>query len=167
MSAYRERLLGLLGSDDPEEVLSATPGKLETLLKSLGEGGLGDRLAPGKWTARQIFGHFADVEQGIGFRVRQLVTCDEGHVIQAFDQDRWAAPYPHLDPGGAVRAFSALRAWNLSYYRTLDSAARARAGLHPERGPESVETTVRMLAGHDRNHLAQLEGIAAARGRRG
>lgn len=161
MSAYRERLLGLLGSDDPEEVLSGTGKKLEALLRTLGESGLGDRLAPGKWTARQIFGHLADVEQGIGFRVRQLVTSGDGHVIQPFDQDRWAAPYPNLDPRDAVRAFCALRAWNLSYYRTLDSAARARTGLHPERGPESVETTVRMLAGHDRNHLAQLQGIAA------
>jgi DinB family protein len=160
MSAYRERLLGLLGSDDPEKVLSGTGEKLEALLRTLGESGLGDRLAPGKWTARQIFGHLADVEQGIGFRVRQLATSEEGHVIQPFDQDRWAAPYPRLDPRDAVRAFSALRAWNLSYYRTLDSAAWAREGLHPERGPESVETTVRMLAGHDRNHLAQLEGIA-------
>jgi hypothetical protein len=33
--------------------------------------------------------------------------------------------------------------------------------MHPERGEESVDTTIRMCAGHDRNHLAQLEAIAA------
>jgi hypothetical protein len=33
--------------------------------------------------------------------------------------------------------------------------------MHPERGMESVEIIVKMLAGHDLNHLAQLEQIAA------
>jgi len=36
--------------------------------------------------------------------------------------------------------------------------------MHPERGEESVETTIRMHAGHDRNHLAQLELILAQAG---
>jgi hypothetical protein len=161
MNAYRERLLGLLGSDDPFEVLAATPGRLDGFLRDLGEAGFGRSVAPGKWTARQILGHLADVEQAIGFRVRQIVTSGPGHVIQPFDQDTWAAPYPRLDPRDAVRALEGLRAWNLSYYRTLGAADRARAALHPERGEESVEMTLRMNAGHDRNHLAQLEQIVA------
>lgn len=161
MNAYRERLLGLLGSEDPLEVLAATPGKIDALLKRIGEPGFDRSVAPGKWTVRQIVGHLTDVEQGIAFRIRQIVTSPEGHVIQPFDQDTWAKPYPRLDPRVGARAHEAMRAWNLTYYRALGAADRARVALHPERGEESVETTLKMHAGHDRNHLAQLEQIAA------
>ena len=161
MDPYRERLLNLLGKDDPFEVLASTPAKLRDLLDRLGRTGFDVSAVPGKWTARQILGHLADVEQGSAFRVRQIVTSPPGHVIQPFDQDLWAKPYPRLDPQTAVNALGALRLWNVAYYRTLTAAELARVGIHPERGEESAETTIRMLAGHDRNHLAQLERIAA------
>ncbi len=160
MSAYRERLLGLLGSDDPFEVLAKTPRRVDELLAAIGAAGMERPHQPGKWTARQIVGHLADVEQGSGFRVRQIVTGADDGKIQAFDQDLWAKPYAGLDTRAAARAFAALRAWNLEYYRSLTAADRDKVGLHPERGPESAETTIRMIAGHDRNHLAQLERIA-------
>jgi hypothetical protein len=37
-----------------------------------------------------------------------------------------------------------------------------RVGIHRERGPESYELTVRLLAGHDRFHIAQIERTLAA-----
>ena len=160
MSAYRERLLGLLGWDDPFEVMSKTPRRVDEILGAIGPAGLDRPHEPGKWTARQIVGHLADVEQGSGFRVRQIVTGADDGKIQAFDQDLWAKPYAGLDTRAAARAFAALRAWNLEYYRSLTLEDREKVGLHPERGPESAETTIRMIAGHDRNHLAQLERIA-------
>ena len=160
MNEYRERLLGLLGTDSPWEVLEATPGRVAALVETLGEEGLGSRFGPGKWTGREVVAHLADVEIGVGFRIRQIVS-DPDHVIQPFDQDAWARPYPALDARVAARSLAALRPWNLSYYRTLAPSDLARVGMHPERGEESVETLIRMHAGHDRNHLAQLERIAA------
>ena len=162
MSAYRERLLSLLGADDPFAVLGETPRLVVDLLGRIGDERLGVRFAPGKWTAREVFCHMCDVEIGTGFRVRQIVRSPEGQVIQAYDQDAWAIPYHGLPAHAAVRAFVALRAWNLAYYRTLTAAERARTGRHEERGDESAETTIRMCAGHDRNHLAQLETIAGS-----
>jgi len=160
MNEYRERILGLLGKDDPFEVLEGTPGRVASLVERMGEKGLDSRFGPGKWTGRQVVGHLADVEIGVGFRIRQMVTQPD-HVIQPFDQDAWARPYPRLDGRVAVRALTALRVWNLAYYRTLSPADLARVAMHPERGEESVETAIRMHAGHDRNHLAQLELILA------
>jgi len=160
MSEYRERLLGLLGEDDPLEVLESTPAKVASLVERMGERGLDSRSAPGKWTGRQVVAHLADVEIGTGFRIRQIVS-EPDLVIQPFDQDAWSRPYSKLDGRVAVSALTALRAWNLSYYRALAPADLARAAMHPERGEESVETLIRMQAGHDRNHLAQLELILA------
>jgi len=163
MNEYRERILGLLGNDDPFEVLEGTPERVASLVERMGEEGLGRRFAPGKWTGREVVGHLADVEIVVGFRVRQMVSAPD-RVIQPIDQDAWAGPYPRLDGRVAVRALTALRAWNLGYYRTLTPADLARVAMHPERGEESVETTIRMHAGHDRNHLAQLELILAQAG---
>ncbi len=164
MSEYRERLLGLLGKDDPYEVLAATPARLRELLTKIGFEGLARPFGPGKWTGRHVFAHLADVEQGVGYRIRQVVTDADGRRVQAFDQDLWARPYGKLDAPAAVRSFDGLRAWNLEYYRALGPEDLAKVGLHPERGQESVETMIRMLAGHDRNHLAQLEKVAAPGG---
>ena len=160
MNEYRNRLLGLLGTDSPWDVLEATPARVAALVERLGEEGLGSRFEPGKWTGREVVGHLADVEIGVGFRIRQIVS-EPDHVIQPFDQDGWARPYPALDGRVAARALAALRAWNLSYYRALPPSDLVRVAMHPERGEESVETLIRMHAGHDRNHLAQLERIAA------
>ncbi len=71
MSAYRERLLGLLGKDDPFSVLAQTPRRAAALLERIGDRGLSRPYGPGKWTAREVFGHLADVEQALGFRVRR------------------------------------------------------------------------------------------------
>jgi hypothetical protein len=36
-------------------------------------------------------------------------------------------------------------------------------GMHAERGQESIEQIVRLLAGHDINHLQQIERILAGK----
>lgn len=160
MNEYRNRLLGLLGSDSAWEVLGATPAKVTALVEKLGEEGLGSRFEPGKRTGREVVAHLADVEIGVGFRIRQIVS-ESHHVIQPVDQDAWSRPYAGLDGRVAARALAALRPWNLSYFRALPPSDLARVAMHPERGEESVEMLIRMQAGHDRNHLAQLERIAA------
>src|SRR5262252_8567174 len=102
MNAYRERLLSLLGNDDPIAVLADTPRRLRELLGRLDGDGLERTFGPDKWSARHVFSHLADVEQAIGFRIRQTATDADGRAIQAFDQDLWARPYPKLDAAAAV-----------------------------------------------------------------
>jgi hypothetical protein len=158
MHPYTQRILGLLGDRPPLEALERTPAKMEDLHGALAPDGLDRSWAPGKWTGREIFGHLADVEVGVGYRVRQAITHDD-YRIEPFDQDAWARSYRQRDAAAAVEAFRALRAWNLSLFRLLKPEELARVTHHPERGDESVETIVKMLAGHDLNHLGQLERI--------
>ena len=160
MNPYRERILGLLGDRPVVTSLEATPGKIEAVVARIGAAGMSRAYAPGKWTARQILAHLADAEIAVGFRLRQVLAEDD-HVIQPFDQERWALRYGALDGQAAARTFCALRPWNVALVRTLTPSDLARPAMHPERGMESVEIIVKMLAGHDLNHLAQLEQIAA------
>lgn len=157
MNPYVARMLELLGDQDPILVLTATPTRLETLLLRLGDD-VDRPYAPGKWDARHILAHLADVELGVGFRVRQMVAGVE--TLQPFDQDAWAAPYGRLEPTTALETFRALRAWNLARYASFTFEDWLREVHHPERGPFSVDLSVRVSAGHDLNHLRQLEQIA-------
>jgi DinB superfamily len=159
MSAYRERMLSLLGDRSPGEAMDAARKRIEELVDQLGEEGFSRSYGPGKWTAREILVHLADAELTIGFRLRQALA-QQNHTVQAFDQDVWARRYASYDARLAARTFGAVRLWNLALIRTLSPEDLAKPVMHPERGIESVGTIIRMLAGHDLNHLAQLEQIA-------
>ena len=158
MHPYTKRLLGLLGDDDPVAALERGPERADALFAAIRPLGFDDAWEPGKWTGRQIFAHLAATEVGVGFRLRQSLSEDR-HRVQAFDQDAWVARDGGGDPALAVAAYKALRAFNLQLIRKLSPEELARPVDHPERGVESVDLIVRMLAGHDRNHFAQLERI--------
>ena len=158
---YTERILGLLGDRDPNQVLEASVGRLEGLLARLKGPDFDRSYAAGKWTARQVLVHIADVEMVVGFRIRQALAEDD-YTVQAIDPDRWMERRGTIDGTLAAHAFMANRRWNLALIGDLEEADLERPALHPERGPEPVAAMIRMLAGHDLNHLAQLEQIAGA-----
>jgi hypothetical protein len=149
-----------LGDRDPREVIAQTPTRLELLVERLGPDGLERGLAPGKWKAREILCHLADCELVFAFRLRQALA-EPNHVIQPFDQDHWAKPYGLLDVPAALNVFSATRQWNIELLKTVAAGDFAKKLSHPERGEMTFQTVVETMGGHDLNHLAQLETIAA------
>ena len=90
---------------------------------------------------------------------RQALAQDH-HVIQPFDQELWAANYAGYDPQAAMMTFSCVRQWNLMLLRSVPAEAMAKPVLHPERGEMTFRELIETMAGHDLNHLAQLEAIA-------
>ena len=119
MNDYIERLFELLSHRDPITVLETTPQRLEGYLLGFFEPDFERSYAPGKWTAREILAHLADVELALGFRLRQAVA-EERYRPQPFDQDLWAQRYARLEPSLAAETFRALRAWNLALLTTFD-----------------------------------------------
>jgi uncharacterized damage-inducible protein DinB len=158
MNPYIQRILGYLGDQDPISVLQQTPEKLEHLLETLSPADFEASYEEGKWTAREILAHMADVELLLGYRLRQAVV-EAQHIIQPMDQDTWATRYKKLEPSRSVETFRALRSWNLSLFATFGLEDWNKEVHHPERGTETVDLMVSFLAGHDLNHLRQLEKI--------
>jgi hypothetical protein len=148
-----------LGKHDPVPVITATPAKLQTLVEKIGAAAAEQPRAPGKWSAREIVCHLADCEVAFGFRLRQTLAEDR-HVMQPFDQGRWADRYACYTLQSALATFSALRQWNLALVRSFTAADLARQVNHPERGEMTLATIVETMGGHDINHLNQLEEIA-------
>src|SRR5258708_5707864 len=148
-----------LRSRDPMQTIAATSGRLAALLAALGSEGAERSLAPGKWSAREILCHLADTELVVAVRLRQTLA-EPHHVIQPFDQDRWAATYAPFDAQTALAVFTAVRNWNLKLIDTVPKEAFSKPVMHPERGEMTFRTIVETMAGHDLNHLGQIETIA-------
>jgi len=155
---YRDRILGYLGDKDPIASLEATRERVREISTALGPAGLGKPWAPGKWTGAQVLAHLADCEIAIGFRMRQMAAEDR-YEIQPFDEGKWATRYTNVDAQAALESFLASRRWNLQWIRGLSASDRDREAFHPERGSEKLDTVIRLLAGHDINHLQQLEKL--------
>jgi hypothetical protein len=148
-----------LGARDARQAIAETPARLAHLAEQLGTAGLERSTAPGKWRAREILCHLADCEVAFAFRLRQALA-EPRHVIQPFDQDAWAAPYPALGAQAALDTFAALRTWNQALLAAAPAGAWSKVISHPERGDMTFGTVVETMAGHDLNHIAQLEAIA-------
>jgi hypothetical protein len=52
--------------------------------------------------------------------------------------------------------FRTLRQFNLAVWRRATSVDLERSGKHHERAPESLGVMLRLLAGHDLSHIAQI-----------
>jgi hypothetical protein len=148
-----------LGNRNPVEVISATPAQLQSLSDKLGANRIEQPWAPGKWSARQILCHLADCELVFAFRLRQALAEDR-HVIQPFDQDRFASAYSAYKADAALAVFSAVRQWNLAFIGQVKPEQFAKPVNHPERGDMTFRDLVATMAGHDLNHLRQIETAA-------
>jgi hypothetical protein len=145
-----------------DAILGESAGAIASLLEAIGSANASTPPAPGKWSAAEIVSHLADCEIAFGFRLRQTLA-EENHVVQPFDQDRWAAAsgYSGIGAAEALATFTAVRNWNLQLIRHVLPAAANRKVTHPERGAMTFQTIVETMAGHDLNHLGQLARIAA------
>ena len=155
---------GSLADRDPFSVLNATPSRLRETAARLGTADLEQSLAPGKWSARKIICHLADCEIAFGYRWRQ-VAAQPKHAIQPFDQDLWAAQYDSLPANEALEAFCGLRQWSNAWLSKLPRDTFEKPATHPERGELTLLKLLEITAGHDLDHLSQLNQIAAKGGR--
>ncbi len=58
-----------------------------------------------------------------------------------------------------ILAHYTLRAANVALLRSVPKKLWDNHGMHSERGKETISYIVHMVAGHDMNHLRQIEGI--------
>lgn len=164
---YRNRLLSYSAGSDALKLQSEAPKKIEKLVKGATPKRLAAKPAPGKWSINEILAHLADAELTIGYRMR-TIAGNPGAPIQAYDQDAWAAKmrYEKRPAKRSLAAYRAFRESNLEMIRSLTAEQWDHFGLHSERGKESIRTMISMTAGHDINHIRQIEAILKPRSRR-
>jgi len=161
---YRRRMFNHLEGKDPLKLQAAAPARLAKLLKGISPAKARKRPAPGKWSIAEIVAHIADTELVGGYRIRAILGAPGTQII-GFDQDVWvtALHYDKRDLKKSFEQYRTLREANLALLKSLAPEQWKHHGMHNERGPETVETIVKMFAGHDINHIQQIERILAAK----
>ncbi|MGO9775523.1 MAG: DinB family protein [Terracidiphilus sp.] len=141
-----------------DAILAETGARLSSLLAAIGPEKAFVPPAPDKWSPAEIVCHLADSELVFAFRLRQTLA-EDAPVIQPFDQEKWASAYSGLSAEQALQVFNAVREWNLRLIFSALPAAAGRQVTHPERGTMTFLTLVETMAGHDLNHLGQLQRL--------
>jgi methionine--tRNA ligase beta chain len=165
VATYRRTLEKLVGDEDPALVLSQTPFRIRTLITGVDRTGLLYKPSPTKWSISEIIAHLADSELVFAYRLRTVLTAN-GASLQAFDPDRWASTFDYVgcDAHASAELFSVLRMGTLRILRRIPAALMDNVGNHEEWGTESARSLVHLEAGHDKNHLAQIETLLEAIG---
>ena len=68
-----------------------------------------------------------------------------------------------MSPKQSLEVFRVLRENNLCLLESVSPELWNNHGMHSERGKETIAHLVRLFAGHDLNHLQQIEELAAAK----
>jgi hypothetical protein len=157
---YIQRILGYVEGQDAIKVQRATAAKLKKSIQGMTPKDLKWRSEPGKWSIAEIIAHLADAEIVASWRMRSIVG-ENGITIQPFDQDAWASVfvYQDRDAKSSLETFRVLRENNLAMLREIPRETWENYGMHLERGKESIAHLARMFAGHDTNHILQVERI--------
>jgi hypothetical protein len=155
---YIARIVGFSEGQDPLDVLRATPLRLRELRAAFAPERWVRQQVPGQWSPGQVLAHLADAEVVAGWRLRSILATD-GVALQPFDQDVWAGAfkYADVDVDEALVTFTTLRTSLLSLLGRVDRARLEHHGMHAERGRDSIGHLMRLYAGHDLNHLSQIE----------
>ncbi len=137
--------------------------RIERRLLELTDAQLDTFFAPeagvGRWSCRVLLGHLVDADMSFIHRIRRAVAEDRP-VFSVWDENAFIDSGLYGGPAGGkdkpVAAFVAvlhtLRRWHAEWMGTLTDAQWARAGLHPERGEQSVRVIMNYATWHLEHH---------------
>jgi uncharacterized damage-inducible protein DinB len=157
---YKTRIQGLVTGKDPIAVQRQTPSQLAALISDVRAEKLNTRPAPNAWSVTEILAHMSEAEITASWRYRQMLEHD-GCPLAPYGQELWAelGGYTHRDPADSLQLFRLLRQSNLQMLDKLTPEQWLRHGMHAERGEMTVKELALQIAGHDINHVAQIEAI--------
>jgi tRNA-binding protein len=163
---YVARITGYAKDLNPREVLGSTAHRLGSLLAGRDAADLWWKKAPDRWSVAEIVTHLADAEVVAAYRFRMILSTP-GTAIQSFDQNKWAAGlrYTTRDPFESLALFRALRDSLLQLVDSLTETELDYDGTHQERGKETLRHLLTLYAGHDLNHIQQVEALLRERDR--
>jgi hypothetical protein len=140
--------------------LEAVPARLAAALRAFSPEALRRAPQPEKWSALEIACHLRDIDRLYTQRVSQT-AFSERPSFWMMDNARVSEKlrYREADPASVLKEHRRRREDLVSLLRALPHAGWQRTGLHPKRGELTIEGLAEVIAGHDENHLAQIEAL--------
>ena len=157
---YQQALLDLLGDRDALDVLASTAEKIDDLCADLDVHVLQKEPEPGEWSAEGVLAHLLDAEIVYSFRWRMTLAQSGSH-FPGYQQGLWI-DLAHPSFPEMLATFSSLRRLNVWLAEETPSDQWDKVGVHSERGAETFDLSLKVVAGHDLAHLRQLERTIAA-----
>lgn len=158
--------------------LRSTPAEVARLLDGKDDQALSRRAEPRSWAPKEIVCHLRDVEELFLIRFQTILAVEDppiltlsatpealaawgigGAIGHPLDPERWAEErqYSRSDGREALLAFGRRRREVVGLLDALAPRQWRRGGIHLARGRMELAEWVASLAGHDDNHLAQLQ----------
>lgn len=109
---------------------------------------------PGTWSIQQIVLHLLDSDL-VGSDRMKRVVAEENPTLRAYDETAFAKNlhYDKLDPALACETFRLNRLMTAAVLRLLPDVAFERAGMHTERGRETLGELVKTYVEHLDHHM--------------
>jgi hypothetical protein len=109
---------------------------------------------PGTWSIQQVVLHLMDSDLICSDRMKRVIA-EESPSLLGYDETAFSKRlyYESLDPALACELFRLNRQMTGAILRKLPDAAFARAGMHSERGRETLEDLVRIYTDHVHHHM--------------
>ena len=145
--------------------VKALPKSLAAAVKGLDAEQLRTPYREGGWTVAQVVHHLVDSHANAYIRMK-LIATEEQPLLKAYDQDLWAA----LPDGQSTSIAPSLailkglhRRWT-DFLRKMPRKAWARTGVHPQRGPVTLDDLLDLYAGHGEKHVQQITDLRSRAG---
>lgn len=140
--------------------LARTPTRIAQATARLNESQLRQPAAGGEWSMIDVFEHVRATDDIIAGRVLPVLVRDQPQLL-AYDERRWAevTRYTQEHVEQPLETFGLRRAELVQALRRVSLADWERAGIHEERGPQSLLAIVQRLVEHEEEHCAQLEAL--------
>ncbi len=146
------------------EVLSRTPGVIESLLDGLSDGWLDANEGPDTFSPRDVVGHLIHGEETDWVpRIRLILERGEDQAFTPFDRFGFREAIEGRGIDDLLGQLRNLRNDNLDYVRglSLTAADFARKGRHPALGAVTLGQLFAAWMVHDLGHIRQVVRVLA------
>jgi hypothetical protein len=143
--------------DDLIARVRATPAALRGMLRGQPAERLTTRAEAGEWAPIDVVVHIRASSAIVAPRIMQALVR-ERPAFQSLDEVEWARllALPEMPLDAQLTAFQLERAELTAILMKLDASQWQRAGVHEQRGEQSVRDICAQLAEHEEEHIAHL-----------
>jgi hypothetical protein len=151
--SYYERYVSLVDDSDIVHLLEKQRDTAVCIFEGLTEEQGDYRYAEGKWSLKEVFGHLADAERIMSYRLMRIARGDQTP-LPGFTQNDYVAgaSFERWSVAQMLEEYSAVRRATLSLVRGLADEAWSRTGVVSD-NPISVRALAYIVAGHELHHL--------------
>lgn len=148
--------VSLVPEDDVLSAIEQQSSETQRLISSIDETRASHRYAEGKWSIKEVIGHFTDAERVFGYRALAIARGDTSP-LPGFDENAYvrSANFDQWRLGDLAEAYALARRSSIVFFRNLAEEDWNRRG-----NANGSEVTVNALAyivvGHERHHLKVL-----------